>query len=68
MLNVVVIENMTYIFIPTCVYVLWCVTFLNLIKSFIVFRNVMKLPMHGYGHCNEARHDRNQPNKAMLEL
>ena len=22
--------------------------------------------MHGHGHCNKARHDRNQPNKAML--
>ena len=39
----------------------------NQLNKFIAFRNVTKLSMHGRGHCcNEARHDRNQPNKAIL--
>ena len=42
---------------------------LNLYKQlnkFVAFKNVTKLSMHGRGLCNEARHDRNQSNKAML--
>ena len=35
-------------------------------KETPAFRNVMKLSIHGYGLCNEACHDRNQSNKAML--
>ena len=35
-------------------------------NKFVAFRNVMKLSTHGCGLCNEARHDRNQSNKAML--
>ena len=38
----------------------------NQLNKFVVFRNVMKLSMHGRGLCNEARRDRNQSNKAML--
>ena len=38
----------------------------NQLNKFVVFRNVMKLPMHGRGCCNEACHDRSQPNKTML--
>ena len=35
-------------------------------NKFVAFRNVMKLPMHRRGLCNEARRDRHQSNKAML--
>ena len=38
----------------------------NQLNKFVTFRNVMKLSMHGRGHCNKARRDRNQPNKAIL--
>ena len=38
----------------------------NQLNKFVVFRNVMKLSMHGHGLCNEACRDRNQSNKAIL--
>ena len=38
----------------------------NQLNKFVAFRNITKLSMHGCGHCNEARHDRNQPNKVIL--
>ena len=38
----------------------------NQLNKFVAFRNVTKLSMHRRGLCNEARRDRNQPNKAML--
>ena len=38
----------------------------NQLNKLVVFRNIMKLSMHGHGLCNKARHDRNQSNKAML--
>ena len=39
----------------------------NQLNKFVVsFRNVRKLSMHGRGHYNEARRDKNQPNKAIL--
>ena len=38
----------------------------NQLNKFVVFRNVMKHSMYGRGHCNEARCDRNQPNKDIL--
>ena len=40
----------------------------NQLNKFVVFRSVTKLSMYGHGHYNEARHDRNQPNKAILVL
>ena len=38
----------------------------NQLKKFVAFRNVTKLSMHRLGLCDEAHHDRNQSNKAML--
>ena len=38
----------------------------NQLNKFVAFRNVTKLSVDGHGLCNEARCDRNQPNKAML--
>ena len=38
----------------------------NQLNKFVAFRNVTKLSMHRRGHCNEARRDKNQPNKAIL--
>ena len=38
----------------------------NHLNKFVAFRNVTKLSMYGRGHCNEARRDRNQPNKTIL--
>ena len=32
----------------------------NQMNKFAVFRNVMKLSIHGRGLCNEAHHDKNQ--------
>ena len=40
----------------------------NQLNKFIASRNVIKLSMHGHGLCNEAYHDRNQSNEAMLAL
>ena len=40
----------------------------NQLNKFVAFRNITKLSMYGPGHCNEARHDRNQSNKAILVL
>ena len=36
----------------------------NQLNKFVAFRNIMKFSMHGRGHCNEARRDRNHPNNA----
>ena len=38
----------------------------NQLNEFVAFRNVTKLSIHRRGLCNEACHDRNQINKAML--
>ena len=38
----------------------------NQLNKFVAFRDVTKLSMQGCGHCNEARCDKNQPNKAIL--
>ena len=40
----------------------------NQLNKFVAFKNITKPSMHGCGLCNEARCDRNQPNKAMLVL
>ena len=39
----------------------------NQLNKFVAFRNVTKF-IHGRGHCNEASHDKNQPNKAILAM
>ena len=38
----------------------------NKLNKFVAFRNATKLSMRGQGLYNEARRDRNQPNKAIL--
>ena len=38
----------------------------NQLDKFVALRNITKLFMHECGLCNEACHDRNQSNKAML--
>ena len=38
----------------------------NQLNKFVAFINITKFSMHGRGHFNEVRCDRNQPNKAIL--